>query len=468
MSFLVGEASLMNEHGIYNSHQLMGSGDDGLFIGQALISSFREVCFKHFVEPYGHNGHNPYNPSYMSVSPLGEFTFPFISSRLIDSGIKPCIGDEFPYGLESFDVPYLTEEIHGRCLSYPLYGCEDIYISLKFTLFKHLSQGFIYLFHFLHEEYEKGGLLGEDEFLSGMTRCDGCPCKFYDVLFGDVYLSPSVIFHGPSYILSRCLSYAMSGGESGYEVKDGYAVDIHLLLEFGEGEEQEFFHIVLYPSDFAGYMFPLPYEVLQFGGDDVVVRYGFMKHLEKQGNCSGIFFVRFCPSQRHLHKVSHEEGIYNTAVISGFCEEGKEVDVVATGGFFTYEDLFPLEDREFIHEGCKSVSVHAEQPLKDDVLILIDDTREEGILGDIDTDEEIIWHSNTSMIDFLAMAGDASQPILHDDKGLLTQPTYHGFWRQVTDSLEDFSVQVKCSYPALPHGYCTGYTRLYTEDNILS
>jgi len=47
-------------------------------------------------------------------------------------------------------------------------------------------------------------------------------------------------------------------------------------------------------------------------------------------------------------------------------------------------------------------------------------------------------------------AGEASRPILHDDKGSLTQLTYDGYGGQGTDSFEGLRTQVKWSSSAFP------------------
>ncbi|HPP06830.1 MAG TPA: hypothetical protein PLW88_05625, partial [Syntrophorhabdaceae bacterium] len=137
-------------------------------------------------------------------------------------------------------------------------------------------------------------------------------------------------------------------------------------------------------------------------------------------------------------------------------------------GLLAYNDRSPGGTFESFYETFKPISVHCEGALEEDVFVNVYGTNTEGILGDIDTDECVIGHNNTSITDFLAMAGDTSIPILHIDEGSLTQPTYHGLGRQGTDSFEGLLTQDICSYPALPHDYYTGYTRSYKKCNINS
>lgn len=283
-----------------------------------------------------------------------------------------------------------------------------------------------------------------------------------------IYLSSSLNLHSSFYILPRCLFDSMGRGESRYEIKDGATIDIHLLFKLREGNTEELLNIILYPGNLTGNVFPFPCKVSKLRGDDIIISYGFMEHMEKKGDCFGIFFIRLCLSQRHLHEVGDKKRVYYTTVKPVFSEEEKEVDVVAPRGFLAYEDFFFRKNRELTYKSLEPFFVHTELTFKDDVFIPVDGTYREGILGDIDTDKDIIGHSSTSITDSLAMAGDTSTPILHDDNGSLTQPTYHGFWRQVTDSFEGLLTQDLCSYPALPYVYYTDYTRSYKDCNINS
>jgi hypothetical protein len=54
------------------------------------------------------------------------------------------------------------------------------------------------------------------------------------------------------------------------------------------------------------------------------------------------------------------------------------------------------------------------------------------------------------MIKYLGKAGNALKPILQPNKGLLTQPTYHGLKGQGTDSKKGSKTKVKCCSPAFP------------------
>jgi hypothetical protein len=96
----------------------------------------------------------------------------------------------------------------------------------------------------------------------------------------------------------------------------------------------------------------------------------------------------------------------------------------------------------------------------------LDSAGSKGILAYIDADEYFIGNVHTSMRYFSAMAGFASEPILHDDEGSLTQPTYHGFGRKITDSFEGSLTQNVWGYPALPNLGYVGDTYSYINHNI--
>jgi hypothetical protein len=66
----------------------------------------------------------------------------------------------------------------------------------------------------------------------------------------------------------------------------------------------------------------------------------------------------------------------------------------------------------------------------------------------------------------LNKTGEASRPILHDDKDSMIQSTYYGFGRQGTDSSKGSLTQVKWSSPACPT--LTGKTSLYKSYNTYS
>jgi len=129
-------------------------------------------------------------------------------------------------------------------------------------------------------------------------------------------------------------------------------------------------------------------------------------------------------------------------------EEGKEVNMVATGGFFTYEDRIFRVVFKFFGKSFKPMFIHGESNLEEDILLGINSTGGEEVFRYINADEDFVVHSFTSSLSILARQ-DASQPILHLDEGLIAQPTYYGLRRQAANSLESLRAQEKWSCPAL-------------------
>lgn len=94
----------------------------------------------------------------------------------------------------------------------------------------------------------------------------------------------------------------------------------------------------------------------------------------------------------------------------------------------------------------------------------------EGIFGDINANRETINTnpSNTNTSIELDKGGVASRPILHDDKGSLTQSTYYGYGRQGTNPFKGPLTQEKWSSPPFPFLTDTGKTHSYKLYSINS
>jgi hypothetical protein len=174
-----------------------------------------------------------------------------------------------------------------------------------------------------------------------------------------------------------------------------------------------------------------------------------MEHGQEAGDGEGIFPIGFGFPKGELHEVRDEEGIDNDCMIAFVGEESVEVNVVAARGFLSDEDRLLRGLAEVFGEFPEALHIHGSRELENFVLLRPYGTGSERSFGDIQPDKYLI-HKHTSDKDFLAMAGDASQPIPHADEGSLAQPTYHGYGRQGTDSFEGFPAQVKQRSPPLP------------------
>ena len=141
--------------------------------------------------------------------------------------------------------------------------------------------------------------------------------------------------------------------------------------------------------------------------------------------------------------------------------------MVAACGFHACHDsreVFTVRSNS-LHQFRKAGLIHSQRQREPYISLNIKTCGRKRIFGNINTDEQFT-HSSASVKSYSDKAGEASRPILHDDKGSKTQSTYYGFGRQGTDSFEGSLTQVIWSSPACPT--LTGKTRLYKSYNTNS
>jgi hypothetical protein len=188
---------------------------------------------------------------------------------------------------------------------------------------------------------------------------------------------------------------------------------------------------------------------------------------KESGDSKGVFLVGFGFTQRHLGEIRDKKGINDNGINLFTGQERKEIDMVAACGLHACQDsgdIFTVR-RNSLHQFGKTALIHSVRQGKTDIAFCINTCGRERILGNINTDKQFN-HINTSINGLLNKTGEASRPILHDDKGSKTQSTYYGFGRQGTDSFKGSLTQVKWSSPACPT--LTGKTSLYKSYNINS
>ena len=439
----------MGKHRKDNPYELVSHGENGLFVGDTFGPSAEEIFSEDLVIPRYLCGHEPENTPEVPVAPLGDSALPFEFPGLMDGGIKPGVSDKFLAVLKTAHIPNLGQEVEGSDISNALNGFEDLQV-LKGTLPARLSQHIGELLQLFLKQEEPRGLLGKDELSAGAHRGDGILRQRDQLLGGDPRLSSAAIWlEQLGYLGSREGFDHPSRGVMFEEIEDSSGVDIGCLEEFGEGDGEELLDVVFEPGDLRGKPFPLPGQFAKVGREKAGLRQGVMEHSQEAGDGEGIFPICFGFPERELHEVRDKEGIDNDRLIAFVGEEGGEVNVIAAGGFLSDEDRVLGEFREVFGEFSEAFHIHGGRELKDFVLFLPYGTGGEGTFGDIQSHKDLI-HKRTSCKDFLARSRAASRPILHDDKGSLAQPTYHGCGRQGTDSSKGFLSQVKQSSPALP------------------
>jgi hypothetical protein len=141
--------------------------------------------------------------------------------------------------------------------------------------------------------------------------------------------------------------------------------------------------------------------------------------------------------------------------------------MVAACGFHACQDsgeVFAIK-RNSPHQFGKTALIHRGRQGKTDIAFAVKACGRERILGNINTDEQFI-HNSASLKRCLNKAGEASRPILHDDKDSMIQSTYYGYGRQGTDSFKGSLTQETWSSPACPT--LTGETSLYKSYNTYS
>jgi len=450
----------MSEHRKYDPNKLVSDSKDSFFVGDSFCPSVEEIFLEGLVIPGHLYCHEPEDTSKVSVAPLGDSALPLEFPGLIDGGIKPGVSDEFFVIAKTAHIPNLGQEMEGSDISDAFNRFEDLHI-LKGTLLAHLGQHIVKFLQILLKQEEFGGLLGKDEFSAGAYGGDRILRQRGHLLRGECgFSSPGIWLEQLGYLGDRDGSNHTGRGVMFEKAKDSFRIDICNLKELGEGDREQLLNVVFESGNLCGKSFPLPGQFAEIGGEKTGSWQGIREHGQEAGDGKSILLVGFGFPEGELHEVRDKERIDNDSMVAVAGEERREVNVIAAGGFQANEDKLIREFGELFGEFPEPLHIHGGGELKDFVLLSPYGTGSEGSFGDIQPDKDLI-HEHTSVKDFLARAGDASRPILHDDKGSAAQPTYHGCGRQGTDSSKGFLAQVKQGSPALPLLISMGETHLH-------
>jgi len=405
----------------------MSHSEDGLFVGDSFRPPSQEIFSEGMVVPCYLCGHEPENTPEVPVAPLGDSALPLEFPGLMDGGIKPGVSDKLFVVLKTAHIPNLGQEVEGSDISNALDGFEDSEV-LRSRLMAHLGQHIGELLQFSLKQKKLRGLLREDEFSSGTH--------------------PGFRFDKPGYLRGGEGFDHPGRGVMSKEIEDGSGADIGCSEEFREGDREKLLDVVFEPGDLRGEPFSFSGQLSKIRREEAGLWQGAMEHGQETGDGEGILPIGFSFPEGELHEVGDEQGIDNNGVVTVSGEEGREVNVITARGFQTDEDRVLGKFGEVLGKLLESFHIHRGGELKELIFFLPYGTGSERAFGDIQSDEYLI-HKRTSCKDFLARAGAASRPILHDDEGFLAQPTYHGCGRQGTDSSKGFLAQVKWSSPAL-------------------
>lgn len=444
----------MRKHSENSSNKLMGSSHDSLSKRESILSSFKEISLKECINTYDINSHKVDEASEMSTAPFRDSALAFKFSRLIDSRINTSKGNEAFVRIEVSNVAYLSKECSTSSGINTFNGSDDL------------------------EVFNHHGLAVRGKHLCNLIQsfCKVKKCRdlpFKDALFSKAYranrgfssLDDFIGRDGDPSTSGRRFKCLSNGFRFSYfnnpcrgkflkEIKHGMGKDIADGLQFREGRLKDSFDFIFTGSDEVtkGFSFSgnIP-EVFGVFGDRELAD-GIFVDKEEPSDSKGIFLIGFGFSQRELNEVGDKKGVNDDGIDTFGNKEGVKIDVVAAGGLHGSNNRGEViaHRRDSLQEFSEARGIHICSNRETDITFRVNTSCREEIFGDIDTNEKII-HTNTSCNKMnLGKAGAASRPILHGDKGSLTQSTYHGYGRQGTNSLKGSMTQELWSSPAYP------------------
>ncbi len=447
----------------------MSSGHDSFSKRQAVLFSFKEISFKKGIAANNANSHQVDDSSEMAIASFGDFACAFKLARLVNRRVNTSIGNKGLMGREVTNIAYLCKKSSSCRITDTVNGSNNLHLlnSDGLTEIRDGAGEFIQLFHQVKESRD---FLGQDKLFSKAIGCNRIFGSIDNRLCVDRDFSAFA-----ASVKSLCNNLSLSGsdktgrGEFFKEQKHSSSKDITDGLQFRESSLENPFNLVFSGSNKVG-------DGLSFSGDIPEVSHilrngellnGILVDKKEPGDSKRVFFVGLGFMQRQFSEIGDKKWINDNRIAPFTGQRRKEIDMVAASGLHSYNDrreVFTIRS-DSLHQFQKAVFVHSGIHGKTDITFAVKTCGREGILRNINTDKQFT-HSSTSQKRYLGKAGDASRPILHNDKGLVTQSTYNGFGRQGTDSYEGSMTQVKWSSPAFPT--LTGKTGLYKFYNTNS
>ena len=459
----------MRKHSKNSSNKFMSSSHDSLSERQAILFSFKEIRLKEGIASDNADSHEIDKSSEMTIASFRDSACAFKLTGLKDGRINSCKSDKGFVGGEVADIAYFSEESSPCSISDTVNGSNDFHL-LNGNRLTELREDAGDIIQLLHEVKERRDFLRKDEFLSEAIGSYGAFGSPDNILSADRDLSA---FAAALKCLCNNLSFSgsdkASRGELLEEQKHGSSKDITDRLQFRKYALQDAFDLVFSRSDemrdgfpFSGNI-PEVFSVLRDGE----LLDGILVNKDELGDSERVFPVGFGLTQGQLSEIRDQKGINDNSIGAFVREEGKEIDMVAASGLHSSHDsgeVFTVRSNS-PHQFGEPVFIHRSRKGKTDIAFTVKTCSRERILGNINTDEQLT-QSSTSIENYLDRAGEASRPILHDDKDSMIQSTYYGYGRQGTDSFEGSMTQVIWSSPACPT--LTGKTRLYKRYNTNS
>lgn len=459
----------MRKHSENNPYKLMSSSHNSLSERQAILLSFKEISLKESIASDNADSHKVDNPSEMTVASFGDSACTLKLAGLKDSRVNTCKGNKGLMRGEVTDIAYFSQESSSCGITDTVNGSDNLHF-LNCNGCTEIREDACYLLKLLHQMKERRDFPGQDELLSEANGSDRVFSGPDNLVSADRDLSASAV------ALKRlCNNLSFRGsdkacrGELLKKQKHGGSKDITYGLQFREDALQNPLNLVFSRSykvrdgfPFSGNI-PEVSDVLRNG--ELLNRIPMDK--DELGDGKGVFLIGFGLTQRQLGEIRDQQRINDNGINLFGGQEGKEIDMVAACGFHSGHDsreVFTARSNN-LHQFRKTALIHSSGQGKTDIAFGVNACSRKRILRYINTDKQFT-QSSTSVKRYSDKAGEASRPILHDDKGSMTQSTYYGFGRQGTDSFEGSLTQVICSSPACPT--LTGKTSLYKSYNTNS
>ena len=440
--------NLASQENINNSEKLMNYCHNSLFIRFSLSSFFKEIFSKHFIYSYNRDSHKVEHSSQASISSFRYSSFSSKFSRLINRWIDSSVSNKLFCGGESFYISYFGYKVRGsdifesfdRFKDFKLIGMrrvtffnEDVFNSLKFFLQNEESSDFTF----------------KDFFIDGGSYSNRVFCGFKNLRGRKSTFSSSFLgVENLEDFLLRYFKECVFGWKREEEFEGREGKRVYKGEEFREEDMYKSFNFVFKGSDFLR-------DSLSFSCEDSkALRVFFLLwkivNMDSQefSYNGGVFPVGFSLSQGETREIRDKERVKDYAMEIMGVKKGEEVYVVGARGFHSNEDFRSRGAFRFkrVKESTEAFKAHRELRREKGISIFTNQSNMKRVFRDIDTTEKR-EHGDTSKLRFYE-AGEASQSILHSDKGFQAQSTYEDLRRQVTNSFEGSKTQVKWSSPA--------------------
>jgi hypothetical protein len=219
------------------------------------------------------------------------------------------------------------------------------------------------------------------------------------------------------------------------EIKHPRSERINMIFKLREENRETSFNIILNMRDFLRDIFSFSCNYFKFRYF-IGERRGRLVNKEELRDSLSILLTRFRRSKFNLIKSINDRGIDDNRRDISFGKEREKVNVVDRCRLHTNKERGEVirERRECIKERGEAFRRLRERLLGNNLSLSVSDADREGILRDINTNQEGEIHDSTSYR-LILKAGIASSFFLHNYTGLRAQPTYSNLRKQRTHSL---------------------------------